>query len=169
MEPFLGEIRCFVFGLIPRGGLLATASRLISLKIRHSTRSSQTFSGATRTAFNLPNLNGVAPTQIAVGAVVGANGGAETVTLGPLLGNMPTHNHFVSVSTTVASQRKPADNYLAATAAPDRTYAPATDTTVAMAPRNVGNAGTGHAHSNMQPYLAINFCISTSGYYPPRS
>jgi microcystin-dependent protein len=125
MEPFLGEIRCLAFGLIPQGWL-ACNGQLVNVSQNQALYSLiANFFGGNQTAFNPPNLNGVAPTQIAVGAVVGANGGAETVTLDPLLGNMPTHNHFVAVSTTVANQRSPAGNYLAATAAPDLTYATA--------------------------------------------
>jgi len=37
----------------------------------------------------------------------------------------------------------------------------------------VGNAlavtGGGQPHNNLQPYLAMNFCIALQGVFPPRS
>ena len=38
-------------------------------------------------------------------------------------------------------------------------------------PRNTAVAvtGGGQPHDNMPPYLALNFCISLQGIFPPRS
>ena len=33
----------------------------------------------------------------------------------------------------------------------------------------IGAAGSGQAHSNMNPYLALNFQIALTGIYPSRS
>jgi microcystin-dependent protein len=30
-------------------------------------------------------------------------------------------------------------------------------------------SGGGFPHSNLQPYLALNYCIATQGVFPPRS
>ena len=34
---------------------------------------------------------------------------------------------------------------------------------------SVGNAGAGQGHDNMQPYLAVNFCIALQGLFPSRN
>jgi microcystin-dependent protein len=36
-------------------------------------------------------------------------------------------------------------------------------------PSSVSVAGSTTAHNNMQPYLVLNFCIATSGFFPPRN
>jgi microcystin-dependent protein len=36
----------------------------------------------------------------------------------------------------------------------------------AMAPDSVANAGGSQAHLNMQPFLALNFCIALQGIFP---
>jgi len=33
----------------------------------------------------------------------------------------------------------------------------------------VGVTGAGFPHNNMQPYLALNFCIAMQGVFPARS
>jgi microcystin-dependent protein len=33
----------------------------------------------------------------------------------------------------------------------------------------VVNVGGGQAHDNMQPYLALNFCIALQGLFPSRN
>jgi microcystin-dependent protein len=38
-----------------------------------------------------------------------------------------------------------------------------------MSPLSVAIAGGSQPHNNMQPYLALNFCIAMQGIYPPRS
>jgi microcystin-dependent protein len=37
-----------------------------------------------------------------------------------------------------------------------------------MAPSAIGMAGGNGPHNNMQPYLALNFCIALQGVMPPR-
>ena len=36
----------------------------------------------------------------------------------------------------------------------------------AMAPNAIGNVGGSQAHPNMQPFLALNFCIALQGIFP---
>ncbi|MBU0675053.1 MAG: phage tail protein, partial [Proteobacteria bacterium] len=44
-----------------------------------------------------------------------------------------------------------------------------TGTSTDMAPESVAESGESKPHSNMQPYLAINFIISLYGEYPSRN
>ena len=38
-----------------------------------------------------------------------------------------------------------------------------------MAATNIGNYGGNQPHQNMQPYLALNFCIALQGIFPSRN
>lgn len=38
-----------------------------------------------------------------------------------------------------------------------------------MAPNAITHVGGGQAHNNMQPYLALNFCIALQGLFPSRN
>jgi microcystin-dependent protein len=38
-----------------------------------------------------------------------------------------------------------------------------------MNPAAVSTVGSGGPHENMQPYLAVNWCIALSGIYPSRN
>jgi microcystin-dependent protein len=38
-----------------------------------------------------------------------------------------------------------------------------------MGANSVTNVGGGQAHDNMQPYLALNFCIALQGLFPSRN
>lgn len=174
MDPFLGEIRCFSFGRIPRGWLPCNGQ---TLDIQHNQALYALigirFGGNGTTNFKLPNLNGVVPmhfnlTQTAPNAEtdIGGAGGSETVTLN--LTQIPAHNHLVRVSTTTANQPSPAGHFPAALPSPHLAFAAATNPQVHMLGSGMGVAGEGQAHSNMQPYLVVNFCIAIQGTWPSR-
>jgi microcystin-dependent protein len=175
MEPYIGEIRCFSFGKVPTGWLPCNGQTLVinQYAALYSLLSIQ-FGGDGRTNFNLPNLNGIAPIHFnpSKSLPVGGTGNgntpskAETVTL--TTAQAPLHTHLVAASNSPATAVLPTGDYLAATASPHLAYGPASSPLVAMAADNVGSSGTGAAHSNMQPSLALNFCIATAGNYPPR-
>ena len=108
---------------------------------------------------------------------------------------MPNHRHAFVVSTSAATAASPQGNLLARAtrpvvraaeaelevAAPGPAPAPApTQIDANFYSANPGNARTaldGHAvgfsgsnqpHNNMQPYLALNFCIALQGVMPQR-
>jgi len=49
-----------------------------------------------------------------------------------------------------------------------RTYAAAPDASTVMNANMLGASGAGQPHANMQPYLAVNFCIAMVGIFPAR-
>ena len=169
---FLGEIRMFGFAFAPvnwaqcNGAVLAINqyTALFSLL--------GTYYGGNGTQnFALPDLRsrtpmgfGTAPdgTQI----VVGETGGVETVTL--TMQQIPAHNHNVAVTTTAADipNVSTATALIATSAA---SYYGAASSLVALAPQSVGSTGSGQPHSNLQPYLATNYCISLVGIFPSRN
>ena len=40
---------------------------------------------------------------------------------------------------------------------------------VTLDPRTIGNTGGSQAHTNIQPYLTLNFCIALQGIFPSRN
>lgn len=174
MEPYIGEIRCFSFGRIPVGWL-ACQGQILPLQQYAALYSllGTAYGGNGQTNFGLPDLRGVVPIHYnPTGNApnpqtnVGATGGVETVTLS--LAQMPSHTHQVNVNKDPATVENPTNNYSAALVSPHLAYAAATSPTVAMAPDFIGAAGGGGSHANMQPYLVVNYCIATTGYYPQR-
>jgi microcystin-dependent protein len=168
MDPFVGEIRCFSFNQVPTGWLQCSGQTLQvnQYQALYSLIGTQ-FGGNGSTTFNLPNLNGVTPLHYNAGAQVnvGTAGGAETVKV--VASQMPAHTHLVEASNVVSNEDVPTAYYLGATASPHLAYGPSASP-VAMAADIVGNAGSNAAHPNLQPYLALSFCIATTGLYPSR-
>lgn len=178
MDPYLGEIRCFSFGRIPNGWLPCNGQTLQiqQYSALYSLLGIQ-FGGDGSKTFCLPDLRGRTPIHFKPAANppvnVGTSGGAETVTLAmtQTCNQVPQHIHAVAVSDNAATKKVPNGFYLSNPVSPSQPYAPAPSgpfTPVALAPDAVGVTGGGQAHSNMQPYSVLNFCIATTGIYPMR-
>ena len=135
------------------------------------------YGGDGRTTFALPDLRGRVAIHEGNGPGLspynlGQRGGQETVTL--TTSQMPnhTHAHQVRLGAGVGDQSIGVNNALAANASGETIFT--TNAPNANSPLNpdslvIGNAGGGQAHTNMQPFLAINFCIALQGLFPSRS
>jgi microcystin-dependent protein len=170
-EPFLGEIKAFGFGFVPKGWLPCDGR---SLPIQQFTALfsllGTNFGGNGTTNFDLPDLRGCTP--LGVGARPGASvynigesGGVENVTL--LQAEMPGHGHAMIADQAPAVIASPTNNYLAQPPAGKNLYGPPANL-VPLNPGTIGVAGGGQPHENMQPYLAVNYCIAATGVYPSR-
>jgi microcystin-dependent protein len=62
---------------------------------------------------------------------------------------------------------KPRRNYLGQSSGVTL-YAAASNLT-AMAQNAIGNVGGSQAHTNMQPFLVLNFCIALQGIFPSQN
>lgn len=178
MDPFLGEIKLVSYPRIP-DRWLPCDGRILNIQT-HAALSSllgSQYGGDGRTTFALPDLRGRVPVQIdlARGVANGAAGGKETVTLDA--GTIPAHSHDFRVSTTAATVGGVPGAWYAAPAAysatsgPTKFYAaPNADLsdTIALGAASLQSAGGSSPHPNMQPYLALQYIICTSGIYPPR-
>jgi microcystin-dependent protein len=163
-EPFVGEIRLFSFGVIPRGWL-PCQGQLLSIQQNQALFAvlGVQYGGNGSTTFALPDLRGRVPLNTSPDYPMGATAGepAHTVTVN----EMPRHTHSVSASGEPATLVPPAGNVWPQSA---NTYS-AVVPNVQMGADAVSVAGGSQAHNNMQPYLTINFCIATVGIFPPRS
>ena len=170
-EPFLAEVRIVGFNFAPRGWAFCDG-QILPINQNQSLYSllGTTYGGDGRTSFALPDLRGRTP--IHVGASngganhsLGSKSGEETHTLSA--SEMPQHDHVAQGSSSDADTPLPNPNILAASPAAD-IYNDAQNLGN-MSAASVANAGGGQAHNNMQPYLAVNFCIALQGLFPSRN
>ena len=80
---------------------------------------------------------------------------------------MAAHTHAMNASADAATGANPANSVFADNAA-QVPYA-ALANPVAMAPQMIAGAGGQQAHPNLQPFLALNFCIALQGVFPSRT
>ena len=170
MEPFLGEIRMFGFDFAPQGWALCNG-QLLPINQNQALFSllGNMYGGNGTTTFALPNLQSRVPIHQGQGAglsayVVGQAGGAETVTLAAA--QMPAHAHPVKASSNTAGSTKPKGRVPARSQSD--VYAAKPDTSTVMHPSMIAEAGGGEPHTNVQPYLTVNFCIAMVGIFPAR-
>ncbi len=177
-DPFLGEIRMVGWNFEASGwafcnGQLLPINQYTALFSLLGTY----YGGDGVRTFGLPNLQGRVPIHQGNGAglspyTIGAASGTESVTL--LTPQIPAHNHLMGVSNQSGSVADPTNSILAqgnsgtgreAVAVSDYVSTAATGT---LAPMAIQPAGGSQPHSNIQPYLCVNFIIATQGIYPPR-
>lgn len=168
MEPFIGTIMLFGFNFAPRGwaicnGQLQSIAQNTALFALLGT----TYGGDGRTTFGLPDLRGRVPLGHGQGPglphyTLGEMGGVADVTL--THSQMPPHTHTVN-ATNSATSKTPGAN-LPAFSTGGAAYGPTADTS--MAANMVQPSGNGMPHTNMQPYLAGNWCIALQGIFPSR-
>ncbi|MCA0381785.1 MAG: tail fiber protein [Bacteroidetes bacterium] len=184
MDPFLGMICIFGFNFPPRGWAFCQG-QLLSIAQNTALFSllGTTYGGNGQTTFALPDLRGRVPLGQGQGPglpnyTLGEIAGSTTTTL--LTTNMPQHIHQVSLSIPVAStagtEAAPANGLSTLAAAVDgsglevMTYTQATaDRTLKPFVANTGIAGGSQPFNNMQPYLAVNYCIAMQGIFPSRN
>lgn len=171
VDPFIGEIRIMGFNFPPKGwaqcnGQLMPISQNTALFSLLGTM----YGGDGRSTFALPDLEGRATMSWGRGPGLsdrrqGEPGGEESVTLSEA--QMPSHQHMAGASTFPGNSGDPTDRGLgeASGATP---YAQATpDATMSV--QALQPTGNGLPHENVQPSLAMNFCIALQGVFPPRS
>lgn len=180
MDPFIGEIRLFSFAKIPTGWLPCNGQTLNPKTYPALfTLLGVAYGGNGTTTFMLPDLRGRVPihrgtspsnTQYAIGNT----GGLETVTL--TASQMPTHAHTIAACSANANTLNPTNAYPAALVNSGSNqlpvppmFAPASKSpTVELSPLSLASTGGSQPHTNLQPYLAMNYCIAIAGIYPPR-
>jgi microcystin-dependent protein len=166
-EPFLAEIRIVGFNFAPRGWAFCDG-QILPINQNQSLYSllGTTYGGDGRTSFALPDLRGRAPMHVGSsngGAfhTLGQKSGEESHTLGA--NEMPQHTHQLQCSSSFATSTSPSDNVIAQ--AGEDIYGPLSSAGNINA-STVSDIGAGQAHENMQPYLALNFCIALQGLFP---
>jgi microcystin-dependent protein len=169
-DPYIGEIRMFAGIFAPLGWNFCDGS-LISIAENSTLYQliGTTYGGDGVNTFALPDLRGRVPMHQGGGNVVGQKAGVEEVTL--LAANLPQHTHTLSAATSGQVQTPVAQSSIPAVAASSQTgimvsvYGnPPGNAT--LNPSSTTNDGGSQPHSNIQPYLAVNFIIAMAGTYP---
>jgi microcystin-dependent protein len=180
-DQFVGEIRMVGFNFAPIGWALCDGQTLpISQYTALFSLLGVQFGGNGTSNFQLPNLQsrvainqgqGPGLSQYEIGEMVGV----ESVTL--LTAEMPAHNHTFGSSSAHGALGNPSNAVLAVTAGGGGRVPPpgnldfvppAGNINVTMNPNMIGTAGGSQPHTNIQPYLTINFIIAMQGVFPAR-
>jgi microcystin-dependent protein len=176
-DPFIGEIKLLSFSFPPKNWAPCNGQQLsIAQNQALFSLLGTTFGGNGITTFGLPDLRGRVPRHPDSNNPQGAQAGVERVMLNAT--QVPAHTHSVNVSSKTNGSLEPYENavialgVIAGTNPPTAAniYAPANaGATQALTPNMVSSVGGNQMHSNLQPSLVTNFCISLAGIYPSRN
>lgn len=160
-EPFLSEIRIMSFVFAPKGWALCNG-QLLPINQNQALFSllGTTFGGDGRTTFALPDNRARTPMHVGSGHTLGERAGEQVHTLS--IAELPQHVHSLQASSAVATTPVPTN---AVFAQANNLYSPSS-ALVALGATSVTNTGGSQAHQNMQPFLALNFCIALQGIFP---
>lgn len=169
-EPFVGEVRMFAGNFAPRGWAFCDGQLLaVSQNDALFSLLGTIYGGDGRTTFGLPDLRGRIPIHAGSGPGLsprrlGAKAGAEKVTL--TVNQMPSHNHRMQASQDAGNSALPSGGVPASTGAV-RLFSPTFQATP-MNSSTLNTTGGSRSHTNLQPFLCINFIIALFGIYPSR-
>jgi microcystin-dependent protein len=169
-QPYIGEIRMVGFNFAPvswakcEGQLMAIAQNETLFALIGTT-----YGGDGQQTFALPNLAGRIPIHQGSGSglstrIIGEISGSETATL--TSSQMPAHNHTPQAQSANGSQATPQNGFWAGAANAGYTAGPGN---IPMRANLIGLTGGSQPHTNMMPFLAINFIISLFGVFPSQS
>ena len=170
-EPYIGEIRMFGGNFPPAGWAFCDgALQPISENDTLFTLIGTTYGGDGEETFALPDLRGRIPLHWGTGKdgtsyTLAESDGVEQVTLSTQ--QIPIHNHALLGSKDTGNQATPVTNVVAANSTVS--LYKASPPNAALNAQSMTGAGGSQPHSNMQPYLGINFIISLFGVFPSQT
>jgi microcystin-dependent protein len=187
MEVFLGMIAIFGFNFNPRGWQLCAGQLLaISQNTALFSLLGTNYGGNGQTTFGLPDLRG--RTAVGMGSgpglsnyTLGEQGGSESNTI--QVTQMPAHTHTATATSastlfaeaTAANAGNPAGKMLAsgqdiyATENPANNRSMSSQAVTTSTTVQVAIAGGSQPVPNIQPFLAVNYCIAIQGIFPSRN
>ena len=165
--PFLSEIKIVSFNFPPKGWAECNG-QLLPINQNQALFSllGTTYGGDGRVNFALPNLRGCVPIHFGSGHTLGEKAGSTAVTVN--IQQLPTHLHALQGSTAAATTDTPGATTLLGGSAPNDLYTGPTNLTP-MAPASVTNIGGSQPHTNLMPYLVLNFIIALQGIFPSQN
>ena len=166
-QPYIGEIRMFAGNFAPNGWLFCAGQTLaISDYDTLFNLIGTTYGGDGQETFALPNLQSRVPVHQGNGFTLSQMGGEEQITLSTA--QMPAHTHALMATTNAGTSASPAGAVLAQTSGGINLYYEG-QSTDPMNNQAITPAGGSQPHTNLQPYLGMNFIISLFGIYPSPS
>ena len=162
-QPYIGEIRMFA-GLNAPPGWMMCQGQILSISEYDALFNliGTIYGGDGESTFALPDLRGRAPMHFNGTYPIGQSSGQEQVTL---TGNqIPAHTHAVQVVGSPGSQVSPHGNLLAESYSVTPYINSASSGELAAS--SLVGVGGNEPHTNMQPFICMNYIISLFGVYP---
>ncbi len=172
-DPFIGQICMFGANFAPRGWALCDGQILpINQNTALFSLLGTTYGGNGRNTFRLPEMRARLPRHQGNGPgltprQIGSKVGVENVALGA--NQMPSHTHQLDGTTEQADAEAPGGGG-------DPTGKVLADATISIYSAQtpdlnfdasaIGNTGDGEEHSNIMPFLCVNFIIALTGIFP---
>lgn len=176
-DMYLGQLMLVPYNFCPRSWLAANGQILaISSNTALFSLLGTTYGGNGTTTFALPDLRGRVPNSVGQGPglsnySLGQIGGTETVTLTSL--QMPIHTHVATMaaSSQAPNSGVPQGSLLGTFPVAEKHYVrgQAADRTMLAGSVQNSTAGGSQPFSVANPYLTLQWCISTQGIFPSRS
>jgi microcystin-dependent protein len=176
-DPFVGQIMVVPYTFAPVGWAFCQGQLLpISQNTALFSLLGTQYGGNGTSTFALPNLQGNIPIGQGTGPglptyAMGETGGVANVTL--LTTEIPAHSHVHQGVSAVGTTDNPvSNNFGELKREGGESYyvaAPAQGSTALMNQNALQTAGGSQAHSNLQPYLVLNYVIALRGVFPTRS
>lgn len=169
---YIGQVLLVGFNFAPRGTALCNGG-IVSIAQNTALFSllGTTYGGNGTTTFGLPDLRGRVPIHQGQGPglanyTMGEKSGTENVTL--IANQIPAHTHPLNVNNSAATLGTPNGNFLAGKNRADPGFAATSDGSALNAASVGANSGN-QPHSNLQPFLVMNYVIATQGIFPSRN
>lgn len=166
-QPYVGEIRIFAGNFAPSGWMFCEG-QLIPISENETLFNliGTTYGGDGQSDFALPDLRGRIPIHQGNGFTLAETGGAEEITLN--VNQIPAHSHPLIATLDIANTGNPANANLSSTATGNKIYSAAAPS-VALHNNAIAQDGGSQPHTNLQPYLCVNFIISLFGIFPSQT
>jgi microcystin-dependent protein len=176
-SPYVGQILMFGGNFPPSGWMFCNGQLLpISENDVLFQLIGTTYGGDGQETFALPNMQSRVPVHMGQGSglsnyQLGQTGGAESVTL--TTNQIPVHSHVPLASGNPGTNSIAAGNTILSTENSTAqgggnafTYLPPGGAQAQMANSSIGITGGSQPHQNIQPVLAVSYCISLFGIFP---
>ncbi len=176
-SPYVGQILMFGGNFAPSGWMFCNGQLLpISEYDTLFNLIGTTYGGDGQETFALPNMQSRIPIHQGQGGglsnyIIGQTGGTESVTL--TTNQIPQHSHVPVASSNPGTNSIAASNTILSTENSTAqgggnafTYLPPGGAQAQMANSSIGITGSNLPHNNIQPCLAISYCISLFGIFP---
>ena len=172
---YIAEIRMFAGNFAPRGWAFCDG-QLLSIAQNTALFSilGTTYGGDGRQTFALPDFRGRAPVHAGASQgpglssyVLGQQGGTEAVALS--VPQLPAHGHLVNAVASGGNQASPTGNLPAIESTGTSLDYSNSASNAQMHAGMINSTGSGQPHSNVPPYLCVNFIIALQGIFPSRN
>ena len=166
-NPFMGEIKIISWNFAPKGWAFASGQQLpINQNQALFSLFGTMYGGNGQTTFALPDLRGRLSIHNGDGFTQGQTGGEEAHTVS--MSEMPAHNHLFMANSADGDTDAPFGPPAGSIGSFNAGYGGLTNTTT-LAPGEIKNFGGSQAHTNLQPYLVLNFIVALTGIFPSRN